>query len=86
MKKYLILVVDFLVFVVLSGIIHFLVAIVAREWAWFVSNVLSLSIIGYLRVEEFRKIEENSEEMLKLANETKELLDGILNQDGGPHN
>lgn len=86
MKKYLILLSDLFVFVVLSGIIHFSVAIVAREWAWFVSNVLSLAIIGYLRVEEIHRLEENSEEMLKLANETKELLDDILNQDGGPHN
>ena len=41
MKKYLVLLVDLFVFVVLSGLLHFAVAIVAREWAWVVSNVLS---------------------------------------------
>lgn len=85
MKKYGILVVDLFVFVVLSGIIHFLVAIIARDWAWFVSNVLSLAIIGYLRVEEIREFEELSNEFLKVSNQVQTTLDDILNTGEEPH-
>ena len=81
MKKYLVLLVDLFVFVVLSGLLHFAVVIVAREWAWYISNVLSLSIIAYLRVDEIRRIEEQSEEMLKLTDSIITELDGILNPD-----
>ena len=81
MKKYLILLADLFVFVVLSGLLHFAVAIVAREWAWYISNVLSLSIIVYLRVDEIRRIEEQSEELLKLTDSIITELDNILNPD-----
>lgn len=85
MKKYGVLVVDLFVFVVLSGIIHFSVAIVAREWAWFVSSVLSLAIIGYLRVEEIHRLDEQKREFLKVAGELQKAVDDILNPGEEPH-
>ena len=85
MKKYGILVVDLFVFVVLSGIIHFLVAIVAREWAWFVSNVLSLAIIGYLRVEELHRTDELFKEFLRVSEDVSKSIDDILNPGEEPH-
>lgn len=85
MKKYLVLIVDLFVFVVLSGILHFAVAIVAREWAWVISNALSLSIIAYLRVDEIRRIEYQTNEFLRVADEVSNALDDILNPDEEPH-
>lgn len=85
MKKYLILLSDLFVFVVLSGILHFSVAMVAREWAWFVSNVLSLAIIGYLRVEEIHRIEEHKNEFLRVATDLSNTIDVILNSGEEPH-
>lgn len=86
MKKYLILVVDLFVFIVLSGIIHFAVSMVAREWAWFVSNVLSLAIIGYLRVEELHRIEDQKNEFIRVASDISNAIDDILNPGEEPHN
>ena len=85
MKKYGVLVVDLFVFVVLSGILHFSVAIVAKEWAWFVSNVLSLAIIGYLRVEELHRLEEQKNEFIRVASDLSNAIDDILNPGEEPH-
>ena len=86
MKKYGILVVDLFVFVVLSGIIHLLVAMIAREWAWFASNVLSLAIIGYLRVEELHRTDELFKEFLRVSEDVSKSIDDILNPGEEPHN
>lgn len=85
MKKYGILVVDLFVFVVLSGIIHLAVAMIAREWAWFASNVLSLAIIGYLRVEELHRLDEQKREFLRVAEDLSKTIDDILNPGEEPH-
>ena len=84
MKKYLLLVVDLFVFILLSGVFHFAVAMVAREWAWFVSNVLSLAIIGYLRVSEIQRLEDQKYEFLRVAADLSDAIDDILNTDDGP--
>lgn len=85
MKKYVVLLADLFVFVVLSGILHFSVAIVAREWAWFISNVLSLAIIGYLRVEEIHRLDEQKREFLRVAADLSKTIDDILNPGEEPH-
>lgn len=79
MKKYLVLVVDLFVFILLSGNLHFAVAMVAREWAWFVSNVLSLAILGYLRVSEIQRLGEQKYEFLRIAADLSTAIDEIIN-------
>lgn len=82
MKKYSVLLVDAFVFLALSFILHFFVAMVAKEWAWLVSHVVSLAVIGYLRVEEIQLIHKSQEEYLKVTTELSNAIDDILN---GPH-
>ena len=83
MKKYSILLVDAFIYLTLSFILHFFVAMVAKEWAWLVSHVVSLAVIGYLRVEEIHLIHKSQEEYLKVTTELSNAIDDILN---GPHN
>lgn len=82
MKKYSVLLVDVFVYLALSFVLHFFVAMVAKEWAWLVSHVVSLAVIGYLRVEEIQLIHKTQEEYLKVATELTDAIDDILN---GPH-
>ena len=84
MKKYLVLVVDLFVFILLSGIVHVAVAMVAREWAWFASNVLSLAILGYLRVSEIQRLEDQKYEFLRVAEDLYTAIDDVINTDDGP--
>ena len=82
MKKYSVLLVDAFIYLTLSFILHFFVAMVSKEWAWLVSHVVSLAVIGYLRVEEIQLIHQSKEEYLKVASELSSAIDDILN---GPH-
>ena len=83
MKKYSVLLVDAFVYLTLSFLLHFFVAMVTKEWAWLVSHVVSFAVLGYLRTEEIHLILKSQEEYLKVTTELTNAIDDILN---GPHN
>ena len=82
MKKYSVLLVDAFIYLTLSFILHFFVAMVTKEWAWLVSHVVSFAVLGYLRTEEIHLILKSQEEYLKVTTELSNAIDDILN---GPH-
>ena len=82
MKKYSMLLVDAFVYLTLSFLLHFFVAMVTKEWAWLVSHVVSFAVLGYLRTEEIHLILKSQEEYLKVTTELSNAIDDILN---GPH-